>query len=119
MSNREIEPKKKQVSKLSNFKGGFILAGLTFILGLLWGIVSPFSMVGQLAQGLFGEGLFSFPYTLGIYFVIFLYGSLINFINLKISTSNSDMARELLGLLRILLVGFYLVALILGFLGNG
>ena len=121
MSNREIELQKKRTSKLNFFIGGFILTGFTFVLGLLWVFISPFSMVGFLAYDLLlgNAEIFPFPYALGIYFMIFLYGSLINFVILKRSASKNKVIRTILLLLVFLLIVFYLLALFLGLLGNG
>lgn len=115
---------KNRLSSLNFFIGGFILAGLTFLLGFLggsWGIISPYSIVSILAANLlFGDAeLFPFPYVLGIYFVIFLYGSLINFVIVKRSGSNNKRIRLILLLSAFLLIVFYLLALFLGMLGNG
>jgi hypothetical protein len=122
MTNQMIEPQKIGTPRLNFFKGGFILAGITLVIGLLWGMVSNYSMVGLFAYALFGvfagDPISSLS-SLFVYFVIFLYGTLINFVTVRRSVSHNKLVRAFLFLLAFMLIIFYLFVLLLGFFGNG
>jgi len=104
-NNRMLKP---------NFiKGGLILAGITLVIGLLWGPCCK--IVGFMAYGLSTR---YFLISLSIYFVLFIYGSLISFLIYKSSISTKKWVQTILGLFVFILTGFYLFALYVGSLPN-
>jgi hypothetical protein len=113
LTNPEIEPQKNQIPKPNFYKGGLILAGITFIIGLLrWPCMC---MLGELTHSLFeGFDTLSFWIFVWIFTVLFIYGSVISIILYRGSISKKKWLQAILRFFALLLIGFYLFALYVG-----